>query len=149
MLVPPAGSQRATQRLTGSQAGPEQPAPQQRDGRRRQQQSDVARNGHRGAADEGAALAAHPGADQGREQAAEGDPGDEGGLPGARPLHSDARIARMQQAAAVLDHMLGCTSDRPLDCSMTGAYLESRVAAALDGVETVAEFYPEGVRGIG
>jgi DNA-binding transcriptional MerR regulator len=61
------------------------------------------------------------------------------------------RIARMQRAAAVLEHMLGCTTDRPVDCSMTGAYLESRVEGALRGVETdaAAEFYPEWVREAG
>ncbi|MGV9271508.1 MerR family transcriptional regulator [Kitasatospora sp. NPDC003701] len=53
-----------------------------------------------------------------------------------------ARIRRLTRAAAVLEHMLECPSDRPLDCPMTGAYIRARVDAALTGREFTDDFLP-------
>ncbi|MFD8693356.1 MerR family transcriptional regulator [Kitasatospora purpeofusca] len=53
-----------------------------------------------------------------------------------------ARIRRLTRAAAVLEHMLDCRTDRPLDCPMTGAYLRARVDAALTGTEFADDFLP-------
>ncbi|MFJ8435905.1 MerR family transcriptional regulator [Kitasatospora sp. NPDC094019] len=54
-----------------------------------------------------------------------------------------ARIRRLTRAAAVLEHMLGCRTDSPLDCPMTGAYIRARVDAALTGTEFTDDFLPE------
>jgi DNA-binding transcriptional MerR regulator len=43
------------------------------------------------------------------------------------------RAERMLRAADVLDHMLGCRTDKPLECAWTGGYIRSKVDAALDG----------------
>ncbi|GAA0447983.1 MerR family transcriptional regulator [Streptomyces olivaceiscleroticus] len=53
-----------------------------------------------------------------------------------------ARIRSLTRAAAVLEHMLGCRTDRALECPMTGAYVSSRVDAALSGEEFVDDFLP-------
>ncbi|MEV0187094.1 MerR family transcriptional regulator [Kitasatospora purpeofusca] len=53
-----------------------------------------------------------------------------------------ARIRRLTRAAAVLEHMLDCRTDRPLDCPMTGAYIRARVDAALTGTEFTDDFLP-------
>lgn len=54
----------------------------------------------------------------------------------------DDRIARLQQARTVLDHMLGCRTDRPLECAWTGAYVRRRVEAALEGRAPADDFFP-------
>ncbi|WP_328957824.1 MerR family transcriptional regulator [Kitasatospora purpeofusca] len=54
-----------------------------------------------------------------------------------------ARIRRLTRAAAVLEHMLDCRTDRPLDCPMTGTYIRARVDAALTGKEFTDDFLPE------
>ena len=41
------------------------------------------------------------------------------------------RAARMSAAADVLDHLLGCPADAPLDCPETGRYLREQVDRAL------------------
>jgi DNA-binding transcriptional MerR regulator len=43
------------------------------------------------------------------------------------------RIRRLQDAQDVLEHMMRCPSDRPLDCPVTGFLLHQRVEAALNG----------------
>ncbi|GIG62623.1 MerR family transcriptional regulator [Longispora fulva] len=53
-----------------------------------------------------------------------------------------ARIARLTRAAAVLEHLLACPDDRPLDCPVTGAYIRARVDAALAGEEFTDDFLP-------
>ncbi|MEU6117321.1 MerR family transcriptional regulator [Streptomyces sp. NPDC047117] len=53
-----------------------------------------------------------------------------------------ARIRSLTRAAAVLEHMLGCRTDRALECPMTGAYINSRVDAALSGEDFVDDFLP-------
>lgn len=53
------------------------------------------------------------------------------------------RAARMQQAAAVLDHMLGCPRDDPFECPQTGAYLFSKIDHALAGREFEDDFLPK------
>lgn len=55
-----------------------------------------------------------------------------------------ARAARMTQAAAVLDHMLGCRSDRPLECEDTGDYIRAKVEHALTGAPFHDDFLPGG-----
>lgn len=45
----------------------------------------------------------------------------------------DAKIAGLQRARGVLDHMLDCRTDQPLDCPVTGEHLRRRVDAALGG----------------
>jgi len=45
------------------------------------------------------------------------------------------RIDRLARAAAMLRHMLQCPADHPLSCPVTGAYIRSRVDAALAGEE--------------
>lgn len=53
-----------------------------------------------------------------------------------------AQAARMARAAAVLDHMLDCRSDRPLECAYTGRYIRSKVAHALAGADVDDDFLP-------
>ncbi|GAA2276603.1 MULTISPECIES: MerR family transcriptional regulator [Kitasatospora] len=53
------------------------------------------------------------------------------------------RIRRLTRAAAVLEHLLECPSDRPLDCPVTGAYIRARVDAALAGEEFLDDFLPD------
>ncbi|MFJ1720814.1 MerR family transcriptional regulator [Streptomyces sp. NPDC088244] len=52
------------------------------------------------------------------------------------------RIEKLNRAVAVLSHMLGCRTDRALDCSMTGAYIRGRVDAALSGTPHTSDFLP-------
>ncbi|GGV89540.1 hypothetical protein GCM10015535_43500 [Streptomyces gelaticus] len=52
------------------------------------------------------------------------------------------RIAKLERAVAVLTHMLGCRTDKPLDCPMTGTYIRGRVDAALDGTPHMTDFWP-------
>ncbi|MGW1191922.1 helix-turn-helix domain-containing protein [Streptomyces sp. NPDC002559] len=52
------------------------------------------------------------------------------------------RIEKLNRAVAVLDHMLGCRTDRALDCPMTGGYIRDRVDAALTGVPYEGDFLP-------
>ena len=54
----------------------------------------------------------------------------------------DDRIARLQRARTVLDHMLGCETDEPLACAWTGGYIRRRVDAALAGREPADDFFP-------
>ncbi|MFE3885071.1 MerR family transcriptional regulator [Streptomyces lydicus] len=53
-----------------------------------------------------------------------------------------ARVRRLTRAAAVLEHLLECPDDRPLDCPVTGAYIRARVDAALAGEEFLSDFLP-------
>ncbi|GAA2466225.1 helix-turn-helix domain-containing protein [Actinocorallia cavernae] len=53
------------------------------------------------------------------------------------------RIDRLSRAAAVLRHMLQCPADHPLDCPVTGAYIRSRVDAALAGEEPPEPAFPD------
>ena len=53
-----------------------------------------------------------------------------------------ARIAGLRRAQAVLDHMLDCRSDQPLECPMTGAHINRRVEAALTGAALDDGFLP-------
>ncbi|MFF3174575.1 MerR family transcriptional regulator [Streptomyces sp. NPDC057900] len=53
------------------------------------------------------------------------------------------KIQKMRGAVAVLDHMLGCRTDRALDCPMTGDYIRGRVDATLDGTPHTTDFWPE------
>ncbi|MFE2373653.1 MerR family transcriptional regulator [Streptomyces sp. NPDC059398] len=59
------------------------------------------------------------------------------------------RIERMERAAAVLTHMLGCHTDAALDCPMTGDYIRGRVDAALDGTPHRTDFLPGGDNTVG
>ncbi|MGY3680602.1 MerR family transcriptional regulator [Streptomyces sp. TE33382] len=53
------------------------------------------------------------------------------------------RIEKLDRAVAVLTHMLGCRTDKALDCPMTGGYIRGRVDAALDGTPHTTDFWPE------
>ncbi|WP_216369094.1 hypothetical protein [Streptomyces griseofuscus] len=53
------------------------------------------------------------------------------------------RIDRLCRAVAVLRHMLQCPADHPLDCPVTGAYIRSRVDAALVGEEHPEPTFPD------
>ncbi len=53
-----------------------------------------------------------------------------------------ARIRKLTRAAAVLEHLLECPTDRPLECPVTGAYIRARVGAALAGEEFTDDFLP-------
>jgi MerR family transcriptional regulator, redox-sensitive transcriptional activator SoxR len=52
------------------------------------------------------------------------------------------QAARILRAAAVLDHMLGCRTDRPLECPYTGGYIDACVDHALFGVALGDDFLP-------
>ncbi|TWV53707.1 MerR family transcriptional regulator [Streptomyces misionensis] len=52
------------------------------------------------------------------------------------------RIDRLSRAAAILRHMLRCPADHPLSCPVTGAYIRSRVDAALAGEEPPEPAFP-------
>ncbi|QHC23217.1 MerR family transcriptional regulator [Streptomyces sp. GS7] len=54
-----------------------------------------------------------------------------------------ARIRKLTRAAAVLEHLLECPNDRPVDCPVTGAYIRARVDAALAGEEFLNDFLPD------
>ncbi|GAA0952885.1 MerR family transcriptional regulator [Actinocorallia libanotica] len=54
------------------------------------------------------------------------------------------RLQALQRAAAVLDHLLGCPQDDPLDCPVTGAYVRARVDAALAGLPFTDDFLLRG-----
>ncbi|MDG3014362.1 MerR family transcriptional regulator [Speluncibacter jeojiensis] len=56
----------------------------------------------------------------------------------------NARIRSLSRAVAVLEHMLGCTTDRALECPVTGGYIEARVDAALSGQDFADDFLPGG-----
>ncbi|MEE1739116.1 MerR family transcriptional regulator [Streptomyces sp. BE147] len=53
------------------------------------------------------------------------------------------RIEKLDRAVTVLTHMLGCRTDKALDCPMTGGYIRGRVDAALDGTPHTTDFWPE------
>lgn len=53
------------------------------------------------------------------------------------------RIDRLTRAAAVLQHMLQCPADHPLNCPVTGAYIRARVDAALTGEELPEPPFPD------
>ncbi|MBC2866852.1 hypothetical protein [Streptomyces mexicanus] len=53
------------------------------------------------------------------------------------------RIDRLTRAAAMLRHMLDCPADHPLSCPVTGAYIRSRVDAALAGEELPVPSFPD------
>ena len=58
-----------------------------------------------------------------------------------RDLLSD-HAARMLRALAVLEHLLDCPQDRPLECPNTGRYIRSKVEHALTGAEFDDDFLP-------
>ncbi|WP_305093113.1 MerR family transcriptional regulator [Prescottella sp. R16] len=55
------------------------------------------------------------------------------------------RIGNLSRAVAVLEHMLGCRTDRARDCPMTGTYIRARVDAALSGEDFADDFLPKAV----
>ncbi|MER6723817.1 MerR family transcriptional regulator [Streptomyces halstedii] len=57
------------------------------------------------------------------------------------------RIEKLDRAVSVLTHMLGCRTDKALDCPMTGAYIRGRVDAALSGTPHTTDFLPPPGRG--
>ncbi|MGI5330626.1 MerR family transcriptional regulator [Actinomadura nitritigenes] len=50
------------------------------------------------------------------------------------------RLHALQRAIAVLDHLLDCPQDDPIDCPVTGAYIRARVDAALTGSTFTDDF---------
>ncbi len=52
------------------------------------------------------------------------------------------RISHLSRAVAVLEHMLGCRTDRARDCPTTGGYIRARVDAALSGEDFADDFLP-------
>ncbi|MDX6739588.1 MerR family transcriptional regulator [Actinocorallia sp. A-T 12471] len=52
-----------------------------------------------------------------------------------------ARISRLERAAKVLNHLLDCPRDHPLDCPVTGAHIRARVDAIMSG-EPYTEPFP-------
>ncbi|MET9655982.1 MerR family transcriptional regulator [Streptomyces sp. NPDC006510] len=52
------------------------------------------------------------------------------------------QISKLERAVTVLTHMLGCRTDKALDCPMTGGYIRGRVDAALDGTPHMTDFWP-------
>ncbi|TRB81503.1 MerR family transcriptional regulator, partial [Mannheimia haemolytica] len=53
------------------------------------------------------------------------------------------RISHLSRAVAVLEHMLGCRTDRARDCPTTGGYIRARVDAALSGEDFADDFLPK------
>ncbi|MFD8783222.1 MerR family transcriptional regulator [Kitasatospora sp. NPDC059599] len=53
------------------------------------------------------------------------------------------RIDRLTRAATAMRHMLQCPADHPLSCPVTGAYIRSRVDAALVGEEPPEPAFPD------
>lgn len=53
------------------------------------------------------------------------------------------RIANLSRAVAVLEHMLGCRTDRARDCPTTAGYIHARVDAALSGEHFADDFLPQ------
>jgi len=52
------------------------------------------------------------------------------------------RVRSMSRAVAVLEHMLGCRTDKARDCPVTGGYIRARVDAALAGDDFADDFLP-------
>lgn len=53
------------------------------------------------------------------------------------------RITSLSRAVAVLEHMLGCRTDRARDCPTTMGYIRARVDAALAGEDFADDFLPQ------
>ena len=72
--------------------------------------------------------------------------GDRMRLIGEQRDKMNERIRNLSRAVAVLEHMLGCSTDRALECPITGRYIRARVDASLSGEDFADDFLPGAVR---